>query len=250
MKLPMPFDSLETLEISSDTLKTLETANYFGIQNSISGNGYGYVMLQDAPKSVTRDYEISSETYSLTYILPGATLFRGQFSFTGQTINGVLRIPEDISYSNNPSSLLIYIHDEENEARSSVSSIYLSGGDASNDNFGPQISFENKIGTKLEYGDHFDTDGEVIIRLSDPLGINLTNETGHEIIIEDKNTMQSLTATNDFSYDLNSITTGTLNYSTSKELIHLNVRVWDNANNPSQKEIKLYRSDDKVLKIT
>ena len=249
MKLPMPFDSLETLEISSDTLKTLETANYFGIQNSISGNGYGYVMLQDAPKSVTREYEISSETYSLTYILPGATLFRGHFSFTGQTINGALRIPEDISYSNNPSSLLIYIYDEENEARSAISNIYLSGSNASNDNFGPQIYFENKIGTRLEYGDHFDTDGEIIIRLSDPLGINLTNETGHEIIIEDKNSMQSLTVTNDFFYDLNSITTGTLNYSTSEELIHLNVRVWDNANNPSQKAIKLYRSDDKVLKI-
>ena len=249
MQLPMPFDTLETLNISSDTLKTLESANYFGIQNSIPGNGYGYVMLQDAPKTVTREYEISSETYSLTYVLPGATLFRGQFSFTGQTINGAIRIPEDISYSDNQASLLIYISDGENEASSSINNIYLSGGDASDDNFGPQISFENEVGTKLEYGDHFDIDGEIIIRLSDPLGINLTNETGHEIIIDNLNTMNSSTATNDFLYDQNSITTGTLIYSTNEQFIHINVKAWDSANNPSQKEIKLFGSNDRGLRI-
>ena len=81
MRLPLPFDTLTSVDISSDTLKTLETANYFGEQNSFLGNGNGYVILKDAPRLVTREYEISSETHSLSYILPGPTLFRGQFSF-------------------------------------------------------------------------------------------------------------------------------------------------------------------------
>ena len=34
MRLPMPVDTLNSINISSDTLKTLETANYFGEQSS------------------------------------------------------------------------------------------------------------------------------------------------------------------------------------------------------------------------
>ena len=249
MKLPMPFDTLTTLNISPDTLRTLETGNYFGEQNSISGNGSGYVIMKDAPRYVTREYEISSETYSLSYILPGATLFRGQFTFSDQLINGQIRIPQDISYSNDPASLLIYIHNEQDEARSAINTIYLSGGNSTDDNFGAQISFENGNGTRLEYGDHFSKDGKIIIRLSDPLGINLTNEIGHEIIIDDLNISKSTIATDEFFYDQNSITTGTIVYNTNDEFVHLRVKAWDNANNPSEKEIKLFKSFNNDIKI-
>ena len=249
MKLPMPFDTLTTLNISPDTLKTLETAYYYGEQNSIAGNGSGYVIMKDAPRHVTREYEISSETYSLSYILPGATLFRGQFSFSDQTIDGEIRIPQDISYSKDPASLLIYIHNEQNEARSAISTIFLSGGSPTDDNFGPQISFENEHGTILEYGDHFSKNGHITIRFSDPLGINLTNETGHEIIINDLSILQSTIATNEFFYEQNSITTGTIIYNANDELVHIRVKAWDNANNPSEKEVKLFKSSNNVLQI-
>ena len=249
MRLPMPFDTLATLNISPDTLKTLETGNYTGIQNIISGNGSGYVTLNDAPQEVTREYEIASETYSLSYVLPGATLFRGQFSFSGQSISGELRIPQDISYSNDPASLLVYMHNDQNEIRSSISTIYLSGGSSTDDNFGPQISFENINGIRLEYGDHFSDDGQLLIRLSDPLGINLTNEPGHEIMINDLNSINATIATNDFFYEQNSITTGTILYTSNDKTMFLRIKAWDNANNPSEKEIKLFKSEGNQLKI-
>ena len=97
MQLPIPKDTLVTVNISPDTLKTLETGTYTGIQNIINSTGYGYVSLINADKDITREYEIQSETYSLSYTLPGATLFRGQFSFSGLSISGQIRIPEDIS---------------------------------------------------------------------------------------------------------------------------------------------------------
>ena len=249
MRLPMPFDTLNTISISSDTLKTLETAIYSGEQNSFSGNGYGYVLLKDAPRSVTREYEISSETHSLSYIIPGPTLFRGQFSFIDQIISGEIRIPQDISYSDKPANLLLYVHNNENEARSVITNIHLIGGDASTDNFGPKITFENQNGKRLENGDHFPYDGKIIIRISDPLGINLTNETGHEINIHNLKTLESESVTNNFLYDQNSITTGTINFETTEESIHLIVKAWDNANNPSEKEIKLSRSLENNLRL-
>ena len=95
------------------------------------------MILKDAPRSVTREYEISSETHSISYVLPGPTLFRGQFSFSNQTLSGEIRIPQDISYSDKPATL-IYIYNEANEARSVIKNIYLIGGEASADNFGPK----------------------------------------------------------------------------------------------------------------
>ena len=249
MRLPMPFDTLTSINISSDTLKTLETANYFGEQNSFLGNGNGYVILKDAPRSVTREYEISSETHSLSYNLPGPTLFRGQFTFSNLTFSGEIRIPQDISYSDKPATLLLYIYNEANEARSAIKNIHLIGGEASVDNFGPNITFENQSGKRLEYGDHFPNDGKIIIRISDPLGINLTNETGHEISIQNLNTLESESVTNNFVYDKNSITSGTINFETNEESIHLTVKAWDNANNPSEKEMKLIRSLDNNLRL-
>ena len=117
------------------------------------------------------------------------------------------------------------------------------------DNFGPKITFENQSGKRLEYGDHFPNDGKIIIRISDPLGINLTNETGHEISIYNFNTLESESVTNNFIYDANSITTGTINFETNEESIHLTVKAWDNANNPSEKEVKLLRALDNTLRL-
>ena len=249
MQLPIPKDTLVTVNISPDTLKTLETGTYTGTQNIINSTGYGYVILIDADKDITREYEIQSETYSLSYTLPGATLFRGQFSFSGLSISGQIRIPEDISYSSKPEKLLIYINDEQNEARAVINKIQLAGGEATTDNFGPQISFENMNGTRLEANDHLIENENLIIRISDPLGINLTNEPGHEITITNLNLSNSFIITDDFLYDQNSITTGKIDFDINDKFIHLKVKAWDNANNPSEKEIKLLRTEQNKLKI-
>ncbi len=249
MQLPIPKDTLISVTILPDTLRTLETGTYSGIQNITDDIGSGYVGLIDADEDITREYEILSETYSLSYTLPGATLFRGQFSFSGSSISGQIRIPEDISYSNKPANLLLYINDDQNEARAVISTIQLAGGEATGDNFGPQIIFETASGTRLEANDHLIENESLIVRLSDPLGINLTNETGHEITITNLNSSNSVTVTDDFYYDQNSITTGKINFPIDDNVIHLKVKAWDNANNPSEKEIKLFRAEQNKLKI-
>mgnify|MGYP001288667351 CR=1 FL=1 len=52
-------DTLNTISIIPDTLKTLETAVYTGLQDIIQEEGLGYVILNDAKRNVTREYEIS-----------------------------------------------------------------------------------------------------------------------------------------------------------------------------------------------
>ena len=60
----MPLDTLTSLNLTPDTLKTLEKGTYFGQQIKFAGPGDGYVSLIDADREVVRSYDISSETYS------------------------------------------------------------------------------------------------------------------------------------------------------------------------------------------
>ena len=249
MKIPMPKDTLLSITISPDTLKTLEKGTFYGNQMVIANSGDGYVSLIDADRYVVRNYDISSETYSLSYSLPGANLFRGQFSFSSSNFEGEIRIPLDISYSNNPARLIIYLNDDNRDAIGVIKSLKLEAGTLNQDNQGPNIVFETINGQRLEENDHLVKSEDLVIRISDPIGINLTNEVGHEIILTDLNNQETYNKTNQFSYDKNSIITGTILLNISSEKINIKIKAWDNANNPSEKSIILNRSENNLLKI-
>ena len=249
MRIPMPIDTVLSLELSPDTLKTLDKGMFYGEQALISESGNGYVTLIDADRYVIRDYDIASETYSLSYFIPGANLFRGQFSFSGTNFEGEIRIPLDISYSDNLARLIIYINNDEKDMIGVINHIKLEGGSSIQDNEGPIIVFETINGVRLEENDHLEKNKDLVIKITDPIGINLTNEVGHEIIIKDLNSQELYNKTNDFSYEQNSIVTGKILFPTTDENINLKIKAWDNANNPSEKNIKLYRSQNNLLKI-
>jgi len=251
MSLPMPSASASLSSIVPDTLRTLATASFSGQQELTTGSGYGFISVLDAARSVTRDYTINSEPESLSYTLPGATLFRGQFTFQGTEFSGQVRIPQDISYSGDPARLMVYLHDNQQDAAGVLEQIPLVGGGITADEIGPIINFETSSGLVLRSGDHFSMEETLIIRLSDPIGINVTNETGHEIQVTDLNSGLSETITRQFYYDQNSITTGTIDVFSLNDAanLHLLVKAWDNANNPNEQEIKLSRIFESKLKI-
>jgi hypothetical protein len=77
------------------------------------------------------------------------------------------------------------------------------------------------------------------------MGINLTNEIGHEIMLTDLQSQSSENITNDFIYDINSITTGTIPYqvSSNESTVKFTIKAWDSANNPSEKTLSLNISE-------
>ena len=249
LKIPMPKDTLLSSICFPDTLKTLEKGTYSGEQTTLTGSGSGFISLIDADRKVIRNYDIASETYSLSYSLPGANLFRGQFSFTGTDFQGELRIPLDISYSDSLARLTIYLHDERSDVIGVVNSIKLEGGNDILDSQGPNITFETQNGQRLEKNDHLMEDENLVIRISDPIGINLTNEIGHEITLTDLDNQSIYNKTNQFFYDENSIETGTILFNAPNKKINIKIRAWDNANNPSEKSLALNFSSSGSLKI-
>jgi hypothetical protein len=91
----------------------------------------------------------------------------------------------------------------------------------------------------------------VFLRLSDPLGINVTGQVGHEIMITDLSDDSKSNLSNRFIYDENSITTGVLPmpFDKNKETLTLHIKAWDNANNPAEKNIALYILSKQKLQI-
>ena len=88
------------------------------------------------------------------------------------------------------------------------------------------------------------------MRFSDPIGINLTNEVGHELLLTETNTEETNNVTSEFYYDINSITTGTVNLKNyNQDRLQFHVKAWDNANNPSEMEILIHISDDNKLML-
>lgn len=243
--LPIPYQKVDITSLTPDTLLTLDTARFIGHQTlEPNSTGSGIITLRDAERKVTRFYNIASTTQQLTYNLPGATLFKGQFSFVGEQFNGVIRIPLDISYSDQPAQLNVYLMlDTEPaiEALGLLENIPLRGGAPTLDQTGPIITFETTDKRPLRSGDHLNLEEPFIIRLSDPLGINITSEVGHEILLTDLNTGEKKNITNKFVYDLNKIDTGTIPYELDPNTseIAIKIKAWDNANNPAEKEIRL-----------
>ena len=76
------------------------------------------------------------------------------------------------------------------------------------DQNGPLIEFKSKSGRLFRSGDHKNSDEALIVQISDPLGINLTKELGHSIILKNIISDKSFDITDNFVYNNNSITTG------------------------------------------
>jgi len=250
MRLSIPHNYFDSISIDKDTLSTLEIASVDIEQNLIVNDGNGIIILKDANREVTRTYNIASTEQSISYNLPGPTLFRGNFNFSGSQSSVQLRVPQDISYSSLPGKVLVYLHDNEIDALGEIKNLYLIGGETPLDNIGPIIEFKTSSGRLLRNGDHKEINESLILRISDPLGINLTKELGHSIILENLNTNESKDITDQFYYNVNSITTGEIMLDKMGESnIHIKISAWDNANNPNENEIYLYVNKNNNLRL-
>jgi hypothetical protein len=79
----------------------------------------------------------------------------------------------------------------------------------------------------------------------------LTNEIGHEITITNATDQSTTNITNDFIYDVNSITTGTLPYifDENETEVRFIIKAWDSANNSSEKELLLNLTESENLSL-
>ena len=250
MRLPIPSQLIKDSKVTPDTLETLAVGTLSG--TSPFEQGEGYIIFQDGPSTVTKSFNYASSQEEITYLQNGPILFRGSFTFSNSTLSPKFRVPKDITYTKNPAKVRFNISGLKNEeAIGSVSGIPLSLGKPSNDTDGPIITFETESGRILRSGDHLPSGENLIIRLSDPLGINLTGEKGHELMVLDPLTQETKNVIDQFIYDTNSLKTGTIPYKVSIEsdVLSLHISAWDNANNPTETQIDLILLKSNILDL-
>ena len=74
---------------------------------------------------------------------------------------------------------------------------------------------------------------------------------GHDIVLTNLSQDEEIIITDDFIYDNNSITTGTipLDIDQIESEIYISVKAWDSANNPAETDVKLHRIAEAKLKF-
>jgi len=207
---------------NQDTLKALSLVSVKGSvldlqQEKITDEGLtGWIELVDSDKQIARDYRyLSGGTYrtgTLYYTLPGFRLFTGAISIEDGEFNARFMIPKDIRYEGNNGKIrLRYASpDYRIEGAAFIDSLILAGcsDTVSSDFAGPEI-------TLLTRGESFasslilvsDT-ANLIIRIKDPSGINITDATGHAILMRMQGTETNLTQK--FIYDKDSWQEGSI----------------------------------------
>ncbi|MFQ6674509.1 MAG: FlgD immunoglobulin-like domain containing protein, partial [Fidelibacterota bacterium] len=258
-KLALAPDTVTVKSVTPDTLVALETGTFSGsVGQRGPGEGEGYGVLYDADRTVTRMYEQDLFTEKVTYTLPGPTLFRGLIRLKKGKFQGHFILPKDVNYATSDGRLAVYLYGEPGgelwEGLGVREGLVFSGGTTNPvDSKGPLISF-GLPDRGLQWGDHVPEDADLIIQISDPLGVNVTEEVGHAIRLWlDENESDAVDLTDKFVYAPQSYTSGSLTYSLNglpegESLV--TVEAWDNANNASQGTIALTLSSSKELTLT
>jgi len=258
LKVALPSNAAEVTFVNPDTLTALQTGTYGGqVVGDAPVTGDGFVTLSDADRPITRSYEYQEYSEEITYTLPGNTLFRGKLSFAGGLFDGSFILPKDITAAAG-GRLSVYLYGKQSdqlwEGLGLKSGLIFKGGTTNTtDQNGPLISF-GLAGRSVETGDHILEGGDLLISLSDPLGINVTGEIGHGIRLwygEDE--MDFVDVTDGFVYDDGSYTTGSVEFSLADALpgeLIITAEAWDNANNAARESVTLNITTDEALTLT
>jgi len=243
--LALPYGDAKFDPLESDTLKTLSNIT---VNGSVSGAntsqffGTGIVKLYDSERYVTRYYtNRNKETKSMSYLLPGEVLFKGQVEINAGQFSSRFFVPKDINYANHSGRISVYGWDPETgeEIGGYYKPLYFAGSESVFDTTGPKVDL-GFTGIDFRDGDIVTPKSQFEITISDPRGINIAGKMGHDIVLMlDNDLSNSYKLTEYFSYDTNSDTSGKIIWpipELSPGKHSVTVTAWDNGNNSTTTE--------------
>ena len=250
MKLPLPKKIIKNAYVVPDTLSSLEVGSLNAQMDNPSGSGN--FVLQDAEETVSVNFYFGSEKESITYLKNGAKLSKGSFTYSNNTISPKFRVPKDISFADGNANVKFNINgDDGSEAAGSASNITFIPGLPSADVNGPIIAFLTESGRALRDNDYIKRGEKIKVKISDPSGINITQRKGHEMVLYDEVISKNYYISDKFEYDINSINSGVYIFKPDFgfDEVNINIKAWDNANNPSEAQIKLDITESDIFEL-
>jgi hypothetical protein len=141
-------------------------------------NGQGILSVFDSKRQTSM-----VEQPDATINLQGGIIFRGQISVTNGKFNSSFIVPKDISYENKNGKVVFFFYDNNLDGLGYSSNVVVGGTDttAVNDKSGPKIDiYFDDVTFRNAY--LVNPDSKLIIKLSDPTGLNTTGiGIGHKI---------------------------------------------------------------------
>jgi hypothetical protein len=199
-------------------------------------NGQGILSVFDSQRLTTM-----AEQPNATISLQGGIIFRGQVSVTNGKFNSSFIVPKDISYENKNGKVVFLFYDSNADGLGYTSNVVVGGTDTTsvNDKSGPKIDvYFDDLTFKNSY--LVNPDSKLIIKLSDPTGLNTTGTgIGHKIdgVLND-NIINPIDFTPYFTGDLDAGgKSGVVNYqfdNLDEGHYKLLVKAWDVFNNFSE----------------
>lgn len=176
---------------------------------------------------------------TISYTMPGRTFYNGRVGISGNGFETEFIIPKDLTPTGDDSRIFFFSTGGTEEASGILENFIIGGidADAPDDIAGPEIilTFDSK---KVEDGDFIGRQPALIATVTDPSGINIYGNRGHNISLMINNT-EMVILTEKFQ-NINTFTTGILDYnfpilSPGEHTIELSV--YDTYNNIAKKKI-------------
>lgn len=222
-------------------------------------NGTVQVLVKDASirrrKVLTDRNNIPLDTsFTVSYTLPGATVFSGPAEIRNGLFKTTFFVPKDITYGGSLAEIFVYFDNGVIDGSGVVDSLPIAGGVTGDiDSIGPTI--------EITYNDR-PLSSEIVgvpvsavlkIILYDEHGINMTGAMGHGIVvkIDDGDTYQA-DLTSRFSFEMGSWQRGSVEFQLPElsEGEHVfSVKAWDSYNNSNtfNGNLKVFANDDFAL---
>lgn len=258
MKLVMPQLVVYIDSSSTDTLAALEQVTVSGDIRTQSGtflpafDGIANVQVYDSEVPIT--YTFDGDTATTTYILPGNLIFRGDVSVQSGQFESTFIVPIDISYGGSGGRFSVYGYSNESDGAGVNSDVVFAESiEALEDTIPPSVSlYFDSPGFRS--GDPIGIEATLYVDVSDSNGVNLTGSAGHGIIVTIDGEFP-IDLTDSFSYELDSYTSGTAEYTFSVGEINPGLHTaeaiaWDAANNPNTAQVSFEVTGWDELRIT
>ncbi|MBI4532028.1 MAG: hypothetical protein HY709_10980, partial [Candidatus Latescibacteria bacterium] len=207
-------------------------------------DGTAMIQVFDSATPVVRNIvRTTGDVALVSYLLPGATIFRGLVPVQRGGFEASLRVPKDISYGGRNGRISVFAWNDRMTGAGAIDAIQVGGTDTTfvTDETGPTIDI-GFLSQTFADGDFVDPSPIMVVTISDESGVNIAGDVGHEIQLrldDDPRTVVSLT---DRFTSVNGYQSGTLTYRIEQlsEGEHtVEIRAWDNYNNSSYRIVRV-----------
>ena len=245
MRLAVPRQPVLFRFMEPDSFQALGLIRVEGevLQNGSVWGGFNGNILMRAfdSKKPTRYVTTARYPETISYMLPGNALFRGESKVEAGRFEVQFIVPKDISYGGNLGRLSGYVWNESTDGFGYRDSISTGGSSRIDDRRGPDIGLSFGRMESFVSGDMVSGDPELAaVFEDDKSGINLTGEIGHKITLTLDDQLP-IDVSEYFKYDQGSYLKGKIAYKFSGTALgthRLAVKAWDNANNSSTQTIE------------